>query len=543
MANGASGNIIESFFVALGYQVDTKALDQFKTQAQAAAKTALKIGTVIVGAATGLGIFTRSIAKTLGDTADFAELNNISARAVEALGKVALENDSSIEGMRGSLQSLNSMVGQAALGVGRGAMLFKRMGLTARDADGRVKGLDRILEDVADRMSGLSRQENLAMAAKLGIDPMLVKTLEKGSAHLRELREEAEAMNPLTEEDYRLADEVDRLFIKAQGTIGRVTKMLGAKLLPFAKRVLTFYLDWVKAGRKNNDLLSILNRILNVTGSILGSLWDWLVRIATAVMNTLRWLSQFQTVWVLVSAAIAILLAYQVGTFFLAMGTAILNAARALMAFNFAAAIPAVLIGLLIGAIVLLVDELINFYEGNETIIGQLVEEYPNAIYLVWGALGLLIAGMATFVGGWAVGVAAVAAGIWWLWENWDEATTFMRDAFDGIINTVKSAIETISTFFGKVGDVMSAVAAPFSSALGDTASAMVNPSRSSGLLGSAASSSSVSSSSNVATTNINGTSINIQTTDPAKAGESVRVELERMAKNATRNGQSAVAL
>lgn len=543
MAGETKGNIIESFFVALGYQIDTKALDQFKTQAKDAAKSAAKIGAVVVGAAIGLGAFTRSIAKTLGDTADFAELNNISARSVEALGKVALENDSSVEGMRGSLQALNSMVGQAALGVGRGAMLFKRMGLTARDSQGNVKGLDRILEDVADRMSGLSRQENLAMAAKLGIDPMLVKTLEKGAAHLRELREEAEAMNPLTEEDYRLADEVDRLFIKAQGTIGRVTKMLGAKLLPFAKRVLTFYLEWVKAGRKNNDLLFKLNRILNITGSILGTLWDWLVRITTAVISALKWLGQFQAIWVALSAVIAILLAYQVGLFFLSLGTAILNAAKAMMAFNFAAAIPAVLIGLLVGAIVLLVDELMNFYEGNETIIGQLIEDYPNAIYLVWAALGLLVAGLAAFVGGWAVGVAAVAAGIWWLWENWDEATTFMREAFDDIIDTVMGAIGTLEKFFNGIGSVLQAVAAPFSTSLGDMAAAVVNPSRSSGVLGSAAGSSSVSSISNAATTNINGTSITIQTNDPVKAGESVRMELDRMAKNATRNGQSAVAL
>lgn len=543
MAGESKGNIIESFFVALGYQIDTKALEEFKTHAQTAAKTAMKIGAVVVGAATGLGIFTRSIAKTLGDTADFAELNNISARSVEALGKVALEHDSSIEGMRGSIQSLNGMVGQAALGLGRGAMLFKRMGLTARDSQGNVKSLDRILEDVADRMSGLSRQENIAMANKLGIDPMLVKTLEKGSRHLRELREEAEAMNPLTEEDYRLADEVDRLFIKAQGTIGRVTKMLGAKLLPFAKRVLTFYLDWVKAGRKNNDMLSVLNRILNVTGSVLGSLWDWLVRITTAVINALKWLSQFQAVWVALSAVIAILLAYQVGLFFLSLGTAILNAAKALMAFNFAAAIPAVLIGLLVGAIILLVDELMNFYEGNETIIGQLVKDYPNAIYLVWSALSLLVAGLAAFVGGWAVGVAAVAAGIWWLWDNWDEATTFMREAFDDIIETVMGAIGTLEKFFGGIGTVLQAVAAPFSTSLGDMAAAVVNPSRSSGVLGSAARSSAVSSVSNAATTNINGTSITIQTNDPAKAGESVRMELDRMAKNATRNGQSAVAL
>jgi len=535
-------NIIESFFIALGYQIDTKELDRFKTQATVAAKAAAKIGAVVVGAATGLGLFTRSIAKTLGDTSDFAELNNLSARSVEALGKVALENDSSIEAMRGSIQSLNGMVGQAALGLGRGAMIFKRLGLTARDSNGHIKTTDQILEDVADRMRGLSRQENIAMANKLGIDPMLVKTLELGSAHLRSLREEAEAMNPLTEEDYRLADEVDRLFTKAQSSVGLLAKVIGAKLLPFAKKVLTWYLEWIKSGRKNNALINLFTRALRLASSVLGTLWEWLQRIYKAVETAVVWLSQFRVVIALVGMLIGGLLAYQVGAFFIMLGTAILNAAKALWAFNFAAALPAVLIGLLVAAIVLLVDELVNFYEGNETIIGQLMEDFPYAIHAAWAALILLVGGVAAFAGGWAVAIAGVVAGVWWLWQNWDKATTLMQETWDGILATIKSTIDTIATFFRGMGNVLSIVAAPISQTLQSAATSLVSPSvPSGGMLGAAATSTTTSSVSNA--TNISGTNITIQTNDPTKAGESVRLELERIAKNATRNGQSAVAL
>ena len=534
-------NIIESFFIALGYQVSTKELDQFMTQAKGAAATAAKIGAVIVGAATGLGIFTQQMAKSLGDTSDFAELNNMTARSVEALGKVALENDSSIEGMRSSLQSLNGMVGQAALGIGRGAMLFKKIGLTARDADGKVKGLDVILEDVADRMSQLSRQENLAIANKLGIDPMLVKTLEKGSGFLRELREEAEAMNPLTEEDYKLADEVDRLFIKASASAGMLTKMLAAKLLPIAKRVLTFYLEWVKSGRKNNAIINGLTKALNVLGNVLGSAWEWLVRIYRVLETGMRWLLEHKAVWGLLGGVLAIILAYQVGTFFFAMGAAVLAATRAVMAFNLAAAMPAIVLGLIVGAIILLVDELVNFYEGNESLIGQLAKDFPAAIYLAWGALAVLIAGLGTFVGWWAVGGAAVVAGIWWLWNNWDKATTMMRDAFGGVLEVVTKVVDAIGSFFGKAGNVISVMAAPFSSGLQQAASTAMAPFREGGILGPAATAGGPTN--NTTATTITGTNITIQTNDPVKAGGAVRAELERMAQSAARNGQSAVAL
>ena len=44
-------------------------------------------------------------------------------------------------------------------------------------------------------------------------------------------------------------------------------------------------------------------------------------------------------------------------------------------------------------------------------------------------------------------------------------------------------------------------------------------------------------------TTQVTGTTIQISSPDPAKAGEAVRQELDKMNKQTTRNGQSAVAL
>ena len=62
------------------------------------------------------------------------------------------------------------------------------------------------------------------------------------------------------------------------------------------------------------------------------------------------------------------------------------------------------------------------------------------------------------------------------------------------------------------------------------------------GVIGNSTSLSSASTTS-TQTVTIGSPNITINSPDPAKAGEAVRQELERMNKQATRNGQSAVAL
>ena len=573
-----SENIIESFFVALGFKVDTTGIETMKAKTQELTALALTVGAIFTGAAIGIGLFARSMAKSLGDTQDFAVLNNLTSRSVEALGKVAMENDGSLEGMRSTIQGLNSKLGEAALGIGRGAMIFKKVGLAARDANGHVKGFDQILEDVADRMQMLSRPEQIALANKLGIDPALIPLLAKGKDNLKALREEAELLNPLSEEDYKLADEVDRLFIKSANSVKVLWKMLAVALFPIVQRVLMAYLAWFKLMR--NETASALGRALKFMADAIGTVWDWIMRAIFALKSVYYWFSQFEGIALAVGAVIAALVAYQIGAFFVNLASVLFSATKALFAFNLAALIPVVLIGAFVLAVALLVDELVNFYEGNETLIGQFTGEYPNAIYLVWGALGLLIAGfialkwaaitsmletmaiMALYAADWIAshaamavstlaayapilliiaGIALVVGAVWYLWSNWDTVTGLMKAAFGSVFDTVSKVIGAVGSFFG-----LSSPSSPM-------ASALLTPTNQSdrqlplqplgGVLGTAGGVSNSQSTNTSQTTQITGTSIHITTLDPMKAGQAVKQELERMIKQVTRNGQSAVAL
>lgn len=610
----AASNIIESFFVALGFQVDTQGLEDMKKKTDELRESAMKVGAIFTGAAAGIGLLVERVASSMGDLYSFAELNEVSARSVAALGKIAQENDSSLEGMKSTIQSLNKTIGEASLGVGRGAMTFEKLNLSAKRADGSVKNVDDILGEVADKMQGLSRQEQIAMAEKLGIDPQFVKVLEKGSANLAKLREEAEMMNPFTEEDYKLADEVDKLFIKAKNTLGVFTKMLGVSLLPTVKEVLKNYLEWFKASRKATS--DVFVRALKLIAGAIGTVWDWVVRLVSGLKSAYDWITQFKLVTYLAAAALTAFVAVKTYDFVLQLGAAIKMLTLRMATFNATALIIPAIIGAIILAIGLLIDDYVNWKEGNDSVIGGLVEQFPwllNVIQTIEKAVGQLIDfwvqqwktlgpplmdlvksvwNLVTVLAellwpvvkmifeGWAYIMAAVipiiASIIAWIAENLVGAivavinvATWMAEAFTTVFNGIKTGIDMIVNAFdwakqkvtgfidmvtgaiSKVGSLLgltndaSKVKIAVNSANGSSAdAATANNSLNStgGVIGSAGGTSN-STSTVTQTTQISGTTIQINSPDPAKAGEAVKQELDKMNKQTVRNGQSAVAL
>lgn len=609
-----AANIIESFFVSLGFEVNTEKLDEFKKRTEELRESATTLGALFTGAAAGIGLLVEGVAKSMGDIASFAELNDISARSVAALGKIAAENDGSLEGMKSTIQSLNKTIGEAAIGVGRGAMTFEKLGLNAKKADGSVKTVDDLLAEVADKMQGLSRQEQIAMAEKLGIDPQFVKVLEKGSANLAKLREEAELLNPFTEEDYQLADQVDKLFLKAKATLGTFTKMLGVSLLPTVKEVLQNYLEWFKASRKATS--DVIIRGLQLISGLIGTIWDWVVRLVSGLKGAYERLSQFKAATYAAAAAIGVLIAYQTGVFFKNLWASIKLATAALRTFiatGAVAAAPLVLIGALVAAVALLIDSYVNWKEGNESFIGDMIKQFPWLLGVIHGleqAVGALVdfwltqfdtlKGPLSELGaavwklvstlaellwpvvkmiftGWAYIMAAVipivATLIGWIAEALVgaivaviEAGAWLANAFTAVFNGIKAGIDFVIDVFetakqkvmgfidmvmgaiGKVGQLLgltddaSKVKVAVSSGGAAQASANNSLNAAGGVIGSAGSNTS-NTSTVTQTTQITGTTIQINSPDPAKAGEAVRQELDRMNKQATRNGQSAVAL
>lgn len=590
-------NVIDSFLVALGFQTDTSGAEAYKKSLESVEKTVTTVMGVATAAAGIIGWAVHRAAQSMGELYSFAELNEVSARSLEALGKIAVENDGSLEGMKSTVQSLNKVIGEAALGIGRGAMTFEKLNMSAKNADGSIKNVDDILYEVADKMQGMSRQEQLALGSKLGIDPQFVKVLAQGSDNLRQLREEAELFNPFKEEDYEMADKVDKLFTKASKSIGVFGKQIAVSMFPVIKQMLEGYLAWFKEFRKGGA--ETFGTALKVIVAVLQTMWDWTVRVVTAVRNFISWLTQFKVVTWAAYAALAAFVAIKTYNFFMDAARGVIGLTRTLLAFNATALFIPILIGAIIIAIALLIDEFVNFKEGNESFLGDLVKEYPallgvinkitdgvsavidwvmnlfnelwpamqdlgaallNLFQALWPVISFLVQAIGFVLSALLPVVLFVAQGIVnaiaWAIElcvsivtglvNAITATfNWLSDKINSIVGAVKSAVEWVGKVTG-LGSVQVAANAQQDAGAGAAtgpANGAANTLAANGPLGVAAGPSVGGNTTVSNSTTVNVPQIVVNSSDPAKAGQSVREELNKATRSSVRNGQSAVLL
>ncbi|MDX9707851.1 MAG: hypothetical protein RBT86_09755, partial [Azospira sp.] len=209
-----AANIIESFFVSLGFEINDEPLKEFQQHLESATDTVMAIAGIATAAAGAIGLFVSKVAEGIDELGDFAELEQVSVEALQEVGYAAQLSGSSLDAVKVSARDMNRTIGEAVLGIGRGKMAFEQLGLSAKNADGSVKTFDDLLADVADRMQSMSRQEAIAMAEKLGLDRTLIPLLMKGRGELEKLREEARAFGVVSEADAQkagdLTDALDR---------------------------------------------------------------------------------------------------------------------------------------------------------------------------------------------------------------------------------------------------------------------------------------------------------------------------------------------
>lgn len=603
---------IESFFVALGFDIDSKDLDKFSEKIGSAKKTVLDVGKVLGVAALAVGAFITKIGTSVDDLGDFAEAEQVGVQALSELGHAAQLNGSSLDAVKASVSGLNRTIGEAVLGIGRGAQTFQKLNLSAKNADGSVKNFDQVLAEVADRMQGLSRQEAIAMAEKLGIDRTLIPLLLKGRDAIEEYRAEARELGVITEEDAQTAGLFTDAFDRTRFVVGAVARGIAVNLMPAMTNMLDAMRKWLLVNRE--VVKSAITKFVQVFTALLGTLWDWVVRVADALAGLVRWLTTTNSGLLALIASVSLLVKFAAFRTFALMASGLQLFAGALTIANAAALVTIVIIGGLILGIGLLIDDFVNWQEGNESVFGDLAQQFPwlldilntvqsvvgtvTAFFLAqWGtlkapifALGGALGGLISVVfdllwpvirtvfTGWALLLAeiipVIAAVVVWVAETLVSAIAtviniagFLAETFTFIFQSVRIGFEVVTGLFeamrqkvvgfidsvlgaiskvgellgltGKAGDIRLAV-----SGAGAAAQSSANNSvnATGGVIG-AAGSNTNSVSTVTQTTQITGTTIQVSSPDPAKAGEAVRKELETMNRQAIRNGQTAVGL
>ncbi|MRU22718.1 phage tail tape measure protein, partial [Xylella fastidiosa subsp. multiplex] len=77
-------------------------------------------------------------------------------------------------------------------------MLFQKLGLQARQADGSVKSVGDMLGDVQEKIRGLSAPQQHSILANLGMDATMLQTLRLSREELNGVFQEAHDLGVIT---------------------------------------------------------------------------------------------------------------------------------------------------------------------------------------------------------------------------------------------------------------------------------------------------------------------------------------------------------
>jgi hypothetical protein len=130
---------IKEFLVSLGFRTDAAGLNKFKSDIQNATKAVLKIGAALVAVKAITTGFVASVASNFNRLHDLSKQINVPIKTIQEFGYIASLTGSSVDAANSSLHNLSRILGEASVGLGRGAATFKALGLSAKKQNGDLK--------------------------------------------------------------------------------------------------------------------------------------------------------------------------------------------------------------------------------------------------------------------------------------------------------------------------------------------------------------------------------------------------------------------
>lgn len=177
----------------------------------------------VIAAGTGL-LKLADEARKANDELNFLSKNlGMSSQEVKAWQGAAAAMGGSAQGMAGDMKNLNSSMNDFVM-TGESSMLpmFNTLGVSMIDAQGKVRGTNDVMLDLADSMSKMDREQAFLMGQKLGFDEGTINTLLQGRDAMQEMvdyhkqmytsnKQELEASRKLSENQAKLGAHWDSM--------------------------------------------------------------------------------------------------------------------------------------------------------------------------------------------------------------------------------------------------------------------------------------------------------------------------------------------
>lgn len=416
-----------------GLKESEEKADKLKEKLEQTDKASAKVGEGLfkmvsqVAGILGLGLSVGALVASIKSTAEsYDELGKLAARFRDTAEAVDEFRDASSllgiseETSTNALKSLDSAIQDTFLGLGRAGRVFEELGLEVTDAAGKLKPTTAVMGELAEKFTDMEKGTQIRVMERLGLDPAMLKLFNADLVALNKRMAEVDRAAGFNLED---AVRRSKEYTKA------------SKDLSLEVNVLKMFLDKLSEGFK---IAALSTKGLELATKYVRQFTDYLMNHRRLVEGV-----------------------------FIAVGSAILYflvpaAVKGAIAV-WAMIAPFALIGAAVVAVgaafALAYDDIMNFIDGNDSLIGQIFEKYPlvkaivmgmvDAFKLAWDALKFLVGALIDI---WNDPAAAFKAFGDEVMVGMKAVGNFVMGIWDAIVGKIMWAIDSIKAGAHKLG-------------------------------------------------------------------------------------------
>lgn len=394
-------SVVDELVTLLGLEVDPKAqgaASGFGKILGGVVTAAAAAGAALAAAASAVGAYAVMQADAIDKSGKMADAFGINFQAFQELEFAAQQSGAEVEEFRMDLENLSKTLDDNDA--------LKEMGISAKDATGKLRSTDEVLMDIAKKFETLSKGEQNQFTDKLGLSPSALKVLQKGGKGLQDLRDQAKSLGIVLDDNAKnKAAKFQSSLISARSVVDGLGKSISVSLLPAMADSLDAFTAWIGKNREfiSASIKQVVDGVaqgFSMFGDAVSYVYRQVVKFIGPMDDALEGLDATQAI------AIAVAIAFG------ALAVAVL-----------AATWPFIAAAVAIAAVIVILDDLYSAFNGGDSVIGGWISQFTEAF-------------------------PAITAGILSLLDTLGEVAAFLYGSMG----------ESIKFFAGVFGDVISAV-------------------------------------------------------------------------------------
>jgi len=265
--------------------------------------TAAKVGAAIVAGAAAAGTALFAMANKAGAATDridkMSQKVGLSRQGFQEWDFILSQNGTSVESLQMGLKTLVQRMDEAAAGTGKGGELFRRLGVSATDATGKLRNQEAVFRDMVRALQAMpDGAEKARLATELfGRSGQELMPLLNGAAGgVDELMQKAHELGlVLSDETVDAGVQFTDTMDQAKRALGAVFTQVGVALMPMFQKLA----EWIFAHMP--EIKAVVSEVFGAIGKAVMWLVDNVIPLLTKAWqwmsdNVIPLLQQFWSV-------------------------------------------------------------------------------------------------------------------------------------------------------------------------------------------------------------------------------------------------------